>query len=205
MDHSWPKLARLRKAQAQPCVVVFPDQSGGDPRHIDLVIKNFGATATTDVRVKFSAPVESAVLSPEFSPIKIPDVIPVLVPGQEWRTFWDFGPSRHDNPDMARQYTAQVSFQDARSKESFSFRFDIDWQTLIDRGFVTIYTMHDVGRALKEIRDLLDKWNETGAGLRVIARDGDQKDAREQDYWNQRKAEQARLDADGPKPGASDA
>src|ERR1700723_3494589 len=58
---------RLREAQAQPYVVVFTDDAAGDPQNVDLVIKNFGTTAATNVRVKFSTPLASAVLGPDLS------------------------------------------------------------------------------------------------------------------------------------------
>jgi hypothetical protein len=111
---------RLRREQAQPYVVVFTEGSGNDPRHFDLVIKNFGMTAATDVRVVFSAPLESAVLRgpPNHSPIRTPDVIPVLVPGQEWRTFWDFTAARAGASDLPDEYTATVTFSDSGGRAS---------------------------------------------------------------------------------------
>lgn len=125
-------------------------------------------------------------------PSKTPNVIPVLVPGQEWRTFWDFTPQRDAASDMPRKYSARVAFKDSRGREGFEFTFEIDWQVLIDRGFITIYKMHDAARALRDIGELLGKWNEAGTGMRVIARDGDRKDQRESDYWAQRQADEAR-------------
>ena len=54
---------RLRKEQAQPYVVVFLSQIEGDAQHMDLVIKNFGKTAATDVRVAFPVALESGALA----------------------------------------------------------------------------------------------------------------------------------------------
>lgn len=53
---------------------------------------------------------------------------------------------------MPHRYTADVTFKDSRGKKSFSYTFEIDWQVLIDRGFVTVYNLHDVARALADLR-----------------------------------------------------
>jgi hypothetical protein len=182
---------RLRREQTQPYVVVFTDESGNDPRHIDLVIKNFGATAAKDVRVTFSAPLDSAVLGEHsaYSPIRTPEVIPVLVPSQEWRTFWDFSPARDEAKELPRQYTATVVFKDLHRKKPYEFKFVLDWDVLISRAFVTVRNLHDIGRAALEIRDTFNKWGERGGGLSVVARDGDRKDRRLNRLWAEREAE----------------
>jgi hypothetical protein len=152
---------RLRSEQAQPYVVVYTEESPAGPTNIDLVIKNFGSTAAIDVRVTFSAPLESAVLE-EYSPIRTPEVIPVLVPGQEWRTFWDTTQARDAASDLPSKYTAEVAFKDSHDKESFRFRFELDWRVLIDRGFVQVYTQHDGVRALRDISKVLNDAKVTG-------------------------------------------
>jgi hypothetical protein len=156
-----------------------------------LVIKNFGATVAKDVRVTFSAPLESAVLGKHstYSPILTPDVIPALVPGQEWRTFWDFSPERDKAKELPRQYTADVVFKDLHRKKPYVFSFLLDWDVLIARAFVTVRNLHDIGRAALEIRDTLNKWGERGGGLSVVARDGDRKDRRSNRLWAEREAE----------------
>lgn len=156
---------RLRREQAQPYVVVFTEGSGNDPRHLDLVIKNFGKTAAIDVRVVFSAPLESAVLRghPSHSPIKTPDVIPVLVPGQEWRTFWDFTPARDQASDLPDEYVATVTFSDSQGQRvDAEYRFVINWRVLIDRGFVNVYNLHNAAEALREISEVLRKTKSHG-------------------------------------------
>jgi len=181
----------LREEQAQPYVVVFPDEAGGDPRHIDLVVKNFGKTAATDVRMKFSSELHSAALQ-DHSPVKIPAVIPTLVPGQEWRTFWDFCPARAKAPDLPSIYSATVDFKDSHGERSFTATFEINWDALQARGFTTAHTTTDTARALREIKDLLRKWNESTGALSVIVRDGDKQDQRNRDEWEYHQAEHER-------------
>jgi len=172
---------RLRREQAQPYVVVFAQESDSGPWNIDLVIKNFGETAATDVRVTFSAPLDSAVLRtpPSHSPIKTPEVIPVLVPGQEWRTFWDSTQARDEAKDLPQRYTATVVFSDShRRPVDAHYEFVIDWQVLLDRGFVQVYNVHHIADALRDIRDDLRRVK-SHHGLNVVVRDGDAMDGRD--------------------------
>jgi hypothetical protein len=181
---------RLRKEQTQPYVVVFADEIDGDPQNIDLVIRNFGSTAATDVRVTFSEPLHSAVLGPQYSPVKVPRAFPVLVPGQEWRTFWDFMPRRLEAGDLPSKYSASVSFKDGRGKERFGpYVFEIDWAAL-EHGFVTRYGMHDAADALLDIRQILKESKAFGGGINVVSRDGDARDGRERERLEERRREQ---------------
>jgi hypothetical protein len=162
---------QLRREQAQPYVAVFAEPTAAGPTTIDLVIKNFGTTAATDVRVRFSEPLESAALRPDHSPISVPESIPVLVPGQEWRTFWDTTHARDPASDLPMRYTAEVAFKDSRGVDVHPYIFEIDWRTLVDRGFVTIYNEHDAATALRDISRVLSSWKDAGA-LSVLTRDG---------------------------------
>src|SRR5207248_1820045 len=83
---------RLRREQAQPYVAAFIDETGTGIHQYDLVVKNFGTTAATDVRVKITPPPRSANLrnSDVEHWLKVPEAIPVLVPGQQWATYWDW-------------------------------------------------------------------------------------------------------------------
>lgn len=183
---------RLRREQAQPYVVVFTDSSGGDPRHLDLVIKNVGKTAATNVRMVFSAPLESAVLRghPNHSPVKTPARIPVLVPDQEWRTFWDFTPARDEAKDLPEHYTATVTFDDSQGQTVGSYTFEIDWRVLIDRGFITVYNLHDVATALREISEVLRRVK-SHDGLDVVVRDGDAIDERRRQHYEEKGRQEA--------------
>ncbi len=158
---------RLRDERSQPYVVAYLDPIEASPKSIDLVIKNFGLTAATDVRVKFCVPLESAVLG---SPISTPKTIPVLVPGQEWRTFWDATHARGANRELPRLYTAQVAFNDSRRKKTFQFQFDLDWNVLIERGYVTVYTIHDAAEALSTISKALTTATSAHGAMNVRAR-----------------------------------
>lgn len=180
----------LRREQAQPYVAVFAEQTAAGPTTIDLVIKNFGKTAATDVRVRFSAPLDSAALRPDHSPVSVPESIPVLVPGQEWRTFWDTTLARSPASDLPTRYVAQVAFKDSRGVEIPPYTFEIDWATLVDRGFVTVYGAHDAASALRDISRLLSSLKDAGA-LSVVTRDGDALDECRREEWEKRRSDNA--------------
>jgi hypothetical protein len=124
----------------------------------------------------------------------LPDLIPTLVPGQEWRNLWDSGIARFDS-DLPRRYEATASFSDSRGKRH-RYVYVIDWGTLFDTEVVTSYGIHHAAKALREISKTLGKWTESGAGkLSVIARDGDARDRRDRERREQRLAER---EAQGP-------
>ncbi|MDQ2736842.1 MAG: hypothetical protein M3Y55_18045 [Pseudomonadota bacterium] len=179
---------RLRLEQAQPYVAVFTESSGNDALQIDLVIKNFGATAATDVRVKIDPPPRSANLrhSNVESYLKVPEVIPVLVPVQAWRCYWDFTKALAEAEDLPREYTATVSFKDSQRKPiEPMYTFLIDWGTLFDQNRLTIHNLHDLAGATMDIRDVLKDANSRD-GLKVSARDGDRLHKRERRFWRGR-------------------
>lgn len=178
---------RLRKEQARPYVVVFIDSSPAEWIWVDLVIRNLGRTAARNVRVSVDpSPRRAAGTDPE---VPIPARIPILVPGQEWRTFWD-GTHVRDGSELPRQHTATVRFEDSTGEE-FGETFELDFGPLIDRTMINVYGQHDTAKALRDIKDTLASWKETpgGQGLRVFSRDGDARDARDRAEWDRRQAE----------------
>jgi len=147
---------RLRTERFQPYVVVYLTPIDVRPHFIDLVIKNTGLTAATDVQVKFAKPLESAALGKAgHSPIKLPKQIPVLVPGQEWRCFWDYMPERRE-AGLDLDNVATVNFKDWRRHTAFGpYTYDIDWQAQFNQSFIEIHGLHDIALELKAIRKLM--------------------------------------------------
>jgi hypothetical protein len=178
---------RSRREQAQPYVAVYMEHSPTGPFVIDLVIKNFGRTAAHDVKIDFDPAPKIAATDGEH--LWLPDTIPVLVPGQEWRTFWDTTIARAKS-SLPTRYTATVEFSDTRGKLG-PYTFVIDWKHEVERGLVETYGVHHVADALRDIRGLLSGWKEPrGTGLRVYSRDGDALDEREAERYKRVIAEQ---------------
>jgi hypothetical protein len=180
---------RLRAEQAQPYVVAYLEESGVS-KFIDLVIKNLGSTAATAVQVQMQPEPERALARdhPDFSPL-LPDSFPVLVPGQEWRTLFDTTMARAES-DLPRRYDATVRFKDSRGRGSFQFTYVLDWSLIIDRASVTIYGIHEIAKAVRDISKVVARWQEGAAtkGLAVYVRDGDARDARTREQFEERTA-----------------
>jgi hypothetical protein len=146
---------RLRREQAQPYVAVFAESSGNHPAQIDLVIKNFGATPAREIRVKFTPEPQSANLraSGVTRGIRVPEVISLLVPGQEWRTYWDWGAALEEAKDLPRKYDVRVSFKDLRGKRVRpDSEFVIDWEVVFAQAPINVNSFHDAAGAIMDIR-----------------------------------------------------
>ncbi len=140
---------RVREEQAQPYVAVFMADSAVN-KFQDLVIRNFGTTAAKDIAVKIE-PIPSRASTAEegYGEVWLPKEIPTLVPGQEWRTLWDFTPTRvaQGLPD---QHTAIVTFEDSQGTR-FELSYDLDWGATRNRMSVREYTVHDGAKALRDM------------------------------------------------------
>jgi hypothetical protein len=191
----------LRREQARPYVAVFLAPTRNESVIFDLVIKNFGATAATNIEVRITPQPERAIDKgdPNSPGLIVPDVIPTLVPGQEWRTIWDSAFARYDS-DLPRRHDAIASYFDSYGKQH-TYPYVIDWSTLFDTEFARSYGVDDVAKALEDISKTMAKWTESVHGkLSVVARDGDAGDRREGERRNQRLAERGAQRPSGEPP-----
>jgi hypothetical protein len=166
---------RLRLEQSQPYVVVFMEASQADDSFIDLVIRNFGSTAATDVRVQIDPRPRRIATGEGKEEVWLPDRLPVLVPGQEWRTLFDSTHQRFET-DLPQNHHATVRFKDSGQSREFVYDFELHWEPYFMRGHMVIYGVHHAAEALRKIEKTIKHWQE-GRGLAVTVRDGDAKDA----------------------------
>jgi hypothetical protein len=178
---------RLRREQAQPYVVVFMESSPVEDRLIELVIKNFGTTAAHDVRVQIDPPPKRAVTE-DFPNVWLPELIPVLAPGQEWRTLWDS--TVEHKSGFPERHEAVVTFTDSQGRALEPLRSVLDWGAYKERMQVTLYSTHHAAKALRGIEKNTKGWQESmHGGLAVYVRDGDAKDERQREWAERRRAE----------------
>lgn len=143
---------RLRLEQAQPYVAVFMEHSAADPKFMDLVVRNFGTTAATDIAVEIDpAPRRAAVEG--YETVWLPERIPTLVPGQQWRQTWDFTPDRAA-ADLPDRHEATVTFKDSRGC-MHRFKYALDWGAIRYRMSVKVYGVHDAVKNLEDIKEIL--------------------------------------------------
>lgn len=139
------------------------------------MLRNFGTTAAHDVRLTIDPAPRQAVF--EGGPLWLPRSIPVLAPGQEWRTLWDSGVrSESDLPD---RHEASVEYKDSDGRDLPPLRSILDF-TAHKQGNVRVYGIHDAAKSLHEIEKQLKKWHRPGhSGLAVTAWNGDAADERD--------------------------
>lgn len=184
---------RLRRERAQPYVVAFMEHSAASAWFVDLVVRNFGATAAHDVSVRIDpAPRRH---SRDGEEVWLPPTIPVLVPGQEWRAFWDSG--ERMKSDLPRRHEAVVAFNDSAGDALPVLRSTLDWDALEGTLTINIRGIHHAAKALENIDKTLSAWREgPGGGLAVVVRDGDAKDARKREHLADRRTKRDRAEAD---------
>lgn len=184
----------LRDEQAQPYVVVYIEEARLGSWVLDLVIRNMGATAATDIRLEVTPPPVRAIDRGEEPGLVIPD-LPVLVPGQDWRTIWDSTIDRYKS-DLPSRYVAKVRYRDSRGRRSFEYDYVLDWDALMTGERITSYETHHVAEALREIRKILKRWSEASS-VAVTVRDGDAADTRSRARAADRRAARDAAPADG--------
>jgi hypothetical protein len=195
---------QLRREQAQPYVVIYAEHNPEHPHFIDLIVKNFGATAAKDIAIEIDPPLKQSA-GGQVEDLKGPSLIRTLVPGQEWRTFWDSTIHRKEL-GMPAHYTATVQFNDSRGGTLGPYTFDLDWGQIMDRGWIETYGMHQLTDAIRDIRTFLKNWGDN-RHMRVLAYSGEEHDKREREFWEGRRQlrereqqERGREEGEGP-PG----
>lgn len=171
---------RLRLEQAQPYVVAYMADTPHHERFVDLVLRNFGTTAAVDVRLVVTPAPRQSRQGDKPADLFLPDCIPVLVPGQEWRTFWDFAPLRVQ-AGLPERHEAAVSYTDSRG-EAYTFRSVLDWASLRGRTYITTSGLHEAATALQNLDQTAKSWRESiHGGLAVWVRDGHAEDQQDQE------------------------
>ena len=175
----------LELERSQPYVVVYTEPSAATNMITDIVIKNYGATAAHDVRVALSPWPKRSLGRGEDETVGLPSVIPVLAPGQEWRTMWDSGVTRADS-ELPDRHEGHVTFRGLEGKTRTS-PIVLDLGIYEPRMWATVYGVHDVAEAVRGLKTTIGRWSEGWNGINVVVRDGDARDeasraARQQRY-----------------------
>jgi hypothetical protein len=188
---------RLRLEQAQPYVVCFAERTPGHDQALDIVIRNFGTTAARDIALKVTPPLmRSGHAGNPPEEVKLPAALPVLVPGQEWRTWWDLGISRAE-VDLVSRHDAVVSYKDSQGKPLPPTPSVIDWEDFSDRTWLVTYGVHEVATALRDLSKTVASFKyRMSGGLAAYVRDADVMDRREREEWKERRQHHEALKAE---------
>jgi hypothetical protein len=166
----------LRLEETRPHVAMFMEPHPSDWHLIELVVRNFGETAAHDVQFTFINPPTVAQYESEQSgmvhitEVALPETIPVLAPGQEWRTVWDSAPSRAElGSSIDWRFTGTIKYFDApapegkgkrskgigRQRHDFQTKVVLDWEDLQPIQRVELMTGHDLAKREKQKLELL--------------------------------------------------
>lgn len=160
-----------RDEQSQPNVVMFTEPMQADWQFLELVIKNYGQTPAYDVRVSLDTTPE---VSPDYqgadiTKVAIPDQIPILAPGQEWRALWDHAPDHFAASGIKSRHEGVITYRGDRKKRQHWFapwRTDyarhespvlLDFELLKDTRRVNRRKIHDVANTLDKQLKNVDK------------------------------------------------
>jgi hypothetical protein len=159
---------RLRIEQARPYVAAYLERA--DAHTMDLVIKNFGLTTARDVRLKSDRPLRMR-WDQDSETLELFESLPVLVPGQEWRTMWDINGHRIEDDELPYELTVMTN--DSRGKRLPDEKFTLDTRPHLGSFIKDEKGLHEIAESLLKIERSVSRWGATGDGLLVFARDGD--------------------------------
>ncbi|QHF24209.1 hypothetical protein GTU73_09425 [Rathayibacter sp. VKM Ac-2804] len=179
--------AKLDRERSQPYVVVSMEAVPGTPGFMDLVIRNYGQTLARNVRFKTDTDLQSSNHGdPET--LMFPQLIPVLAPGQEFRTFWDVSRDRlHFN--LPRRHDGRVSYEGIGG-DKLKTDVVLDWDVYMHQSAIARRGVHDIAEALRDIKRNTDWWtDQEHRGFRVFGRSGERADAAVEKRWRKGKKE----------------
>jgi hypothetical protein len=164
----------LRIEQMRPHVAMFMEPHASDWHVIELVVRNFGQTAAYDVEFSFLNPPTVAQYENahdgmvDIGELRLPGELPVLAPGQEWRTVWDSSLDRyqlggsiewrfvgtmtyHDRPERKTGWWCKLK----NRRRSYKTNVVLDWDDLQPVQRVELMTTHDLARRERQKLELL--------------------------------------------------
>lgn len=188
----------LREEQAQPQVTAF---LGYDetPASIDIVVRNYGARPAFDIKLACTPTLRRATGGVE--EIGLPDVLPVLAPGQEWRTWFDGGIGRMNSTELAGEdrYDVRLTYRDSRDV-SYAVATVLDFAQFRPVLYQSRKTIDDLARSVAELTTAVKAFSEGQRGLSAYIRDGAFKD--EQDQIEREERRRRCRGTEGPEPDA---
>jgi hypothetical protein len=150
-SYHWHAVRTLHREESAPYVVASLEPDRADARIVHLVIRNLGTTVAHDVRVTVTPrPVRS--LGVGGGELPYPPELPSLAPGQEQRTFWDFGPWRYQQRDeLDARHRVHVEYADSRGQPHGTDSW-LDWAALrLGPGWVGRHPLDDLDRHIESV------------------------------------------------------
>jgi hypothetical protein len=169
----------LRKAQAQPYVVVSLQQDPDSRIIVNVIIENYGTTVAKDVRVRIDPPLQStmdgAVPANRLDKwAAITDGIPTLAPGQRLSHMIDSLHSRYaPGLDILNTYRAKVEYVgDDKERTLYRYEYVLDFSIWRGSHFIGRKTFDDLAKSVEKLADTLSSYGSRTEGLKVTNYDG---------------------------------
>ena len=194
------EMRRTRELESRPYPVAFMELNDSNWHVVELVVKNFGQTCAYDVSIEFDPPLVRTAGTGKSEPVGTFDRLPVLVPNQPWKTFWD-QTFDYVNSDLPEHFTAVISYRGEsrrRRAKVLTLTYSLDWSIFSGTRFFRADTIADGAKALKKISTTLRKAQESGSdGLYVWVRDGvarDEEERQRREEWAEEYAKRQQAD-----------
>lgn len=184
---------RVRLDQSRPYVLVTLDQSPITFASIDFHIQNAGAGPAYNVRTVVDPRLQRAD-EVEDMPVAgaafFNETIPMMAPGYDLRSHFDTMVARHGS-GIPNKYTFTVTYDDGHGHDwTESTVQDLD--LLNDMLFAEQYGVHHVAKALREIKQTLERSKLLKKGeLDAIVETRGEREARAAEYWAEQERHRA--------------
>ena len=160
----------LEWQRSQPHVVVYADVSVVSAHYVDLIITNLGSTGARDVVITCEPPLVRSVGGASREQVALPEQMPFLAPGQQWRTLWDFAVQR-EGAGLPDRFEVTATYADSRGQQHVTTSV-LDWRLFRGRRFVSEKGVHDAAKSLAAIQTTLSAWSQREEVVRVATYDG---------------------------------
>lgn len=151
---------RLREEQARPFVVVDIVSAPAWLNILNLEITNISSTVAKDVRMSFDPPLVSSQKEKTIvDSLFVTRGIDTLPPGRRIHGWFDMSHERLE-AGLPLRFDVTVRFKDFRGREQEPIKYVIDLEPMYGYTLFPEYGVHDVAKALREIKDLFKKHHE---------------------------------------------
>lgn len=189
---------KLRREQAQPYVVMSAVPNQTMPEFVEVVIQNLGTTGARDVAISCTPPLVRTDQQGGAEPVALPDSIPFLAPGQEWRTSWDYGRERSKDSyaHLPTRHEVSITYTDSLDQVHTTPSV-LDWNMFTSRQWLVEKGVHQAVGQLEKMAKDLHKIAVPQQMTRVAVYDGPAEDQKRADaraeQWRRHEELSARL------------
>ncbi|MGB8021812.1 MAG: hypothetical protein WCF04_11340 [Candidatus Nanopelagicales bacterium] len=169
---------------------------------VDLVVANIGTRPAREVRFSFSEPLTSTIGdSSAVRASALREGLPMLPPGKRYAFLLDSAPARFKAGNLCMSYEVAVTYADDHGR-SYVDTYILDLASISDAS-IERTPLHEVVKAVDDLRKEVHKWTDRSSGLLVHARDKDAMLEAESQWLAERRHERQQVAAEAP-PEASD-